>query len=185
MVLKPCLLPLPLKWFKTMCPPGLMNDVWDASVVRVVLKVKVLTKTLHRVAFFLPPSPDVQYSVGRNHRREGLQRSVVIVREVHKAKDSLQALGKLLALCGKCSDAQGCKKMFACFVWSCKSCTSGFARPCATHVSQHSEHSCQEAACNYMSVSAYKSVSMYQLSRSYTANCIPCICLSHQLPLLL
>lgn len=73
-----------------------MNDVWDASVVRVVLKVKVLTKTLHRVAFFLPPSPDVQYSVDRKHRREGLYRSVVIVRVVQKAKDPLQALkGKL------------------------------------------------------------------------------------------
>ncbi len=72
-----------------------MDNVWDASVVRVILKVKILTKRLHRVAFFLPPSPDVQYGVGRKYRREGLQRSVVIVREVHKAKDSLQTLGRL------------------------------------------------------------------------------------------
>ncbi len=95
MALKPCLLPLLLKWLKITRPPGLMNKVWDASVVRVILKVKILTERLHRVAFFLPPSPDVQYSIGRKHRREGLQRSVVIVREVHKAKDSLQALGRL------------------------------------------------------------------------------------------
>ena len=72
-----------------------MNNVWNASVVRVVLKVKILTKGLHRVAFFLPPSPDVQHSIDRKHRREGLQRSVVIVRVVHKAKNSLQAFGRL------------------------------------------------------------------------------------------
>jgi len=97
MVLKPCLLPLLLKWFKITRPPGLMNNVRDASVVRFVLKVKILTKRLHRVAFFLPPSPDVQHSVDRKHRREGVQRSVVIVRVVSKAKNSLQALGMLVA----------------------------------------------------------------------------------------
>ncbi|KAA6429386.1 MAG: hypothetical protein FRX49_00780 [Trebouxia sp. A1-2] len=72
MVLKPCLLPLLLEWFKITRPPGLMKNVRDTSVVRIVLKVKFLTKGLHRVAFFLPPSPDVQHSSDRKHRREGL-----------------------------------------------------------------------------------------------------------------
>lgn len=106
MVLKPCLLPLLLKWFQNARPPGLMNNVWDASVVRVFFKVEILTKRLHRVAFVLPPSPDVQYSIGRRHRREGLQRSVVIVEVVHKAKNSLQALGRLCG-CSAWVDSAG------------------------------------------------------------------------------
>ena len=83
-----------------------MNNVRDAPIVRVVLKVEILTKRLHRVAFLLPPSPDVQHSIDRKHRREGLKRSVVIVRGVHKAKDSLQALGRLCG-CSAWVDSTG------------------------------------------------------------------------------